>query len=295
MLITLYIANKYKIANHYTDPTATYVSSLNLKTVTTKKGISTDTFRFVIEKEVIDGLNETFTYLCYDTPIKLYVNSTLVISGYVTKLSTTNKNQVSIEVSSMASWQLKQFLSPALSSVCQNQVYSENCKLTATDYNFSFTTVDINCFTGGIPISISSGVITLGGNASSNGNDKFLDLSMWWNAIVIINGVYRTTVVNVSDTEIFLGINYLDIMATTTSLVVYLKCDKTYGECFSRFSNTKNFWGFANNGNKVQTFDIFSASELTFCGDDLQEQDFTACDSDFSLFGVNFGEEIVDE
>ncbi len=289
MLITIAVANKYKLANHYTDETAVYVSSLKLSSISTKKGVAIDTFKFTIEKEVFDTLGEAFTYLCYDTPIKLYLDNILIHSGYVNKLNTTAKNQVSIDVASIQSWQMKQFLSPAMASNCQNQVYSENCTLDSNDYNFVFSTVEINCFTGSIDININGNDIILGGSTSSNGNDQFLDLDKWWNAIVIINGIYRTTVVNVTEDKIFLGLNYLDMLVTTISLVVYLKCDKTYGECYSRFSNTKNFWGFANNGNKIQTFDIFSASSLEFCGDDLQNQDYLECDSDFSLFGVDFG------
>ncbi len=288
MLITIVLADKYKLANHYTDVDATYISSLKIATITTKKGITIDVFKFTIEKEVIDSLGEAFTYLCYDTPIKLYLDNILVHSGYVNKIKTTAKNQITIDVSSIQSWQMKQFLSPAMASSCQNQVYSENCTLDANAYKFDFSTVEINCFTGEASINISGGSITLGGNTSSNGNAQFLDLSKWWNAIVIINGVYRTTVVNVTEDKIFFGLNYLDMTVTTVSLTVYLKCDKTYGECYSRFSNTKNFWGFANNGNKIQTFDIFSASSLEFCGDDLQNQDYLECDSDFNLFGVDF-------
>lgn len=290
MLMTILLANKYKIANHYMDPEATYISSLGDQTISTKKGIATDTFKFTVEKDVIDFLGETFTYLCYDTPAKVYLDGVLIISGYVTKLSTTAINQITIDVSSIMKWQMAQFLSPAISGLCQNQVYSENCGLIATDYSASFTTVEIDCFTGSADISISGGVVTLGGNATAS--SIFSDLDMWWNAIVIIDGVYRTTVASVTDDKIYFGINYLDMMATTTTLTVYLKCDKTYGECFARFSNTKNFWGFANTGNKVQTFDIFSASNLTFCGDELQEQAFEPCDTDFNIFGINIGEDI---
>jgi len=291
MLVTIQVANKYKLANHYMDEQAVYVSSLKIDTISTKKGIATDTFKFVIEKEVFNSLGETFTYLCYDTPVKLYIDNVLVISGYVSKLNTTAKNQVTLDVASIASWQMTQFLSPAIASSCQNQTYSENCTLDKDIHKFEFSTVDIDCFTGSIDIGVSGNEITLGGNVSSNGNSLFLNLSNWWNAIVIINDIYRTTVVNVSDNKIFLGLNYLDMAVTTVSLVVYLKCDKTYGECYSRFNNTKNFWGFANNGNQVQTFDIFSASSLEFCGDELQEQTYIECDSDFNLFGVNFGAE----
>ncbi len=284
MLITLSIAD-YKIANHYTDPLATFVSSLRIPTINTKKGIATDTFKFIIERSVIDYLGESFTYLCYDTPVSLYIDNLLIFKGFIDKLNTTAKNKVEITVASIMLWQLNQFVAPAVSGSCQSQVYSENCTLNQDDFKYDFTTVDVDCFTGAILLDTLGGIATLGGN-SGVGNDLFLDREMWWNAFVIINGKYKTTVVNVTDDKIYLGINYLDLMITTVSLTVYLKCDKTYGECFSRFSNTKNFWGFSNVGRKISTIDIFSASNLEFCGEDYVDQEFAYCDTDFSIFGV---------
>ena len=284
MLITLYIAD-YKIANHYTDPLATYVSSLKLPSISTKKGIATDSFKFNVEKEVLDHLNESFTYLCYNTPVDLYIDNQLIFKGYVDKLNTSAKRVVEINVVSVMQWQLNQFVSPMISGKCQNQVYSENCTLSQEDYKYEFTAVEVDCFTGGVSLDTLGGVATLGGNSGA-GNDLFLDREMWWNAFVIVNGKYKTTVVNVTDDKIHLGINYVDLMITTVSLTVYLKCDKTYGECFYRFSNTKNFWGFANVGRKATTIDIFSASNLEYCGEELVEQAFEYCDTDFSIFGV---------
>ena len=193
-------------------------------------------------------------------------------------------------------WQLQQFVSPSIDTLCQNQVYSENCTLIKEDYNYVFTTVDINCFTGEVSLNLLGGYATLGGNTGI-GNDLFLDRELWWSAIIIINGKYRTTVTNVTDTAIYLGINYMNLDITTVSLVVYLKCDKTYGQCFSRFANTKNFWGFANVGRKAQIFDIFSANELEYCGEELVNQDTLTCDTDYNLFGVpliTFPEENID-
>lgn len=285
MLITLSIANNYKIANHLTDPDATYISSLKINSVSTKKGIATDTYKFTMERDVVDHLDQSFLYLCYDTPADLYIDNILIFKGYINKIDTSAKSIVSLNVTSIMNWQLQQFAAPQIDSLCQNQVYSENCTLIKEDFSYVFTTVDINCFTGEVTLDTLGGYATLGGNTGT-GNDLFLDTSMWWNAFVIINGIYKTTVVNVIDGKIFLGLNYMDMNITTTSLVVYLKCDKTYGECYSRFNNTRNFWGFANTGRKISTIDIFSASDLEYCGQELANQDFEYCSTDVSIFGI---------
>ncbi len=289
MLITLSIAD-YKIANHYSDPEATFVSSLQFGTISTKKGIATDSFKFKIEKAVLDHMEETFTYLCYDTPIDLYIDNQLVFKGYIDKLNTSATNVVDITVVSIMQWQLAQFISPMVSNLCQNQVYSENCTVDKNMFKYDFTTVEIDCFTGSVTLDTLVGAVTLGGNTGI-GNNIFIDKSMWWNAIVIINGKYKTTVVNVTDDKIFLGINYVDMNIVTESLTVYLKCDKTYGECFSRFKNTKNFWGFSNVGRRASTIDIFSASNLDYCGEELANKDFILCATDFSIFGISLTEE----
>lgn len=287
MLITLAIANKFKIANHYEDTSATYISSLSINNVTTKKGVAIDSISFTLEEVVFDSLNESFFYICYETPVNVFIDSHLVIAGYIDTITSTSDNKINFNISSIMKWQYQQFLAPAIEGSCQNQVYSENCKLNKDTFNYQFTTVDIDCFTGKVNLAIGSSSITLGNNTSSTGNRLFLNRQNWWNAIVIINGIYRTTVVNVTSDAIYLGINFLDLKLTTVSLIVYLKCDKTYGQCYSRFNNTQNFWGFANTGNQVQTIDIFSGSNLTFCGIELQNQDFEACDIDFSIYGVD--------
>lgn len=287
MLITLAIANKFKLANHFTDETAIYVSSLKLDSISTKKGNAIDTISFTLENAVLDSIDESFLYVCYETIVDVYIDSNLIIAGYIDTLTSTSDNKINFGISSVMKWQYQQFLAPALAGSCQNQVYSTNCKLNADSFNYQFTTVKINCFTGKVALTITEPNIILGDNVSSTGNSLFLDRQNWWNAIVIINGIYRTTVTNVTDDAIYLGINFLDIKLTTVSLTVYLKCDKTYGQCYSRFNNTKNFWGFANTGNQVQTIDIFSGSNLTFCGIELQEQDLIACDIDFSIYGVD--------
>ena len=138
MLITISLAD-YKLANHYTDPTADYVSSLKITTVSTKKGIATDTFKFSVEKSVLDHLDETFAYLCYKTPVKVYIDNQLMFDGFVDKLDTSAKNVVNFDCLSIMQWQLQQFVSPSIDALCQNQVYSENCTLVKEDFNYAFT------------------------------------------------------------------------------------------------------------------------------------------------------------
>jgi hypothetical protein len=139
-------------------------------------------------------------------------------------------------------------------------------------------------------IDLIDGNIDLTTVEPMSNNPIFLDRKMWWNAIVFINDTYRSTVVNITDDRVFFALNYINDIKEAATVSVYLKCDKTYGQCFSRFNNVNNFWGFANTGRQVQTFNVFSAESLTYCGEDLAQQDLEECPSDFNLFGVSFNE-----
>jgi len=81
MLITLAIANKFKLANHFTDETAIYVSSLKLDSISTKKGNAIDTISFTLENAVLDSIDESFLYVCYETIIDVYIDNNLIIAA----------------------------------------------------------------------------------------------------------------------------------------------------------------------------------------------------------------------
>lgn len=317
MIVTLIIADTLRLANHYNDPTAVYIEDLGINNITTRKGVASDIIKFSLAKDTLDFLQSTFLYLCYETTVQVLLNDKLMFAGYIDKIELDAENMVAFEASSLLKYQQKQFMSPSVDVLCQNQVYSENCKLSANNYAYHFDDVQVDCLAGKVSLEIDevAGTIALGGSTTIDGDDVadgnvllldgnddlievstklnntiFYDRAMWWNAYVVIDGIYRSNVVNVSDTDIFLSMNYLNYIAQARTISVYLKCDKTYGQCFSRFRNTKNFWGFANNGRKLNTYDIFSATSLNYCGDELAETEFEYCSTDFSIFGVNLYE-----
>lgn len=289
MLITIQLAD-FKIANHLKDPDAYYISDLTTNSVSTKKGIATDRFQFSLPAAALDIISESFSYLMYETNAKLFIDDHLVIDGYITKISTSADKTMSFELLSNISWHLKQFFSPSIEGSCQNQTYSKNCTLSKQDFKFSFTNVEIDCLTGFATLDIVADTITLGGSTSTvaaHNNALFLKLESWWQATVIINNKYKSSVVNVTSNKLYFAMNYLDMRVVADTLDVYLKCDRLYGTCYNRFNNVSNFWGFANTGRKVNTFDIFSASALHYCGDGLVGEPIESCTTDSSFFGIN--------
>jgi hypothetical protein len=288
MLITITFANK-RLANHYDNIDAIYVSSLDFSFLATKKGIASDRATFSMPIEALNDIFSEFAYLIYETPVIIEIDKQVLFRGYVTKIDTRANNKATFEATSVMTWQLQQFFSPSIEGTCQNQVYSQNCKLDRLDYSIEFSNVNIDCMTGYATIEILSDSVILGGDSSITLLDSkrlFLKPKNWWQAIVVINGVYRTKVVNVTEDRIYFAMNYMDLIATTSSLTVYLKCDKTYGTCYSRFNNVKNFWGFANTGRRVTTYDIFSAAALEYCGEDSVSGPLEHCTTDDNIIGV---------
>lgn len=294
MLITLKFANFY-LSNHYYAGYG-YVSELKTPNLSTKKGTAIDSYRFSVPIAALDRLYQAPAYLCYNTPLKVYLDKIgynggkLIIDGYISKITVTAKNIAEFTVSSIASWQMKQSLAPAVSGSCQNHIYSENCGLDQEQHKYSFSYVSIDAMTGAISLSIDkvAGTIVLGNSTYSSGSSAFLTLANWRNGHILINNYYPARIVDVTEDKIFLNINFVNKVIQVYNVQVFMHCDKTYGICYTTFNNTKNFWGFPNTGNNLQTFDIFSASDLTFCGDDLQQQELEPCDTDDNLFGVKF-------
>ena len=314
MIATIVDANSYALANHFNDPDAIFIEDLGITTVSTRKGLASDSFRFSLNLEVLDSLDKSFLYLCYNTPADLYIDRQLLITGFIDKISLDAKGHVSFEVSSMMKLHGSQFFTPSMTTSCQNEVYSKNCKLKPSEWSYHFQDVLIDGLTGRVSLDIDSlakdislggsirvgadliadgNTVTLDGNTdlvdpdTSVNNGSFLRRELWWSAYVVLDGLYRSHVVNVTDDAIYLSMNFLNTKKIAHTVQVYLKCDKTYGQCFSRFQNTNNFWGFPTNGRLLGTFDIFSASELNYCGDQEAATILESCPTDSSIYGVN--------
>lgn len=316
MRITITVAN-ISIANYYKEG-STYVSSISINSISSKKGLAIDSLVLSLDTEVLNVLNLQMIYLFYNTLINVYVEESLVLAGYVSKINNTSDSQVKLDITSTYNWHSKQFVAPSINALCQNQIYSKNCGLNATNFKISFSNVKLNCFTGSVSLSIdkTAHTITLGDSTTSIdvdnladgnlslydgntttvsavsviNNPMFYERSNWWNTIVIVNSHYRGSIVNVTDKAIYLDINYLNLEVQLDTVDIYLKCDKTYGDCYSRFNNIQHFWGFPNNGKLLNTIDIFSAENLDYCGEDIVDQEFEYCDTDFNIFGVNLND-----
>ena len=308
MLITLLVANSFKIANHLNDLDATYLSSLDIKSITSKKGVTPDRIAFTVTRTSLTALGEDFFYLLYDTPVKVYVDNLLVLDGYVIKLSSNAKDIVKLEITSILSYKNSESMTPKLSSSCQSQVYSPMCGLDPARHTVKAEAVEINCLTGyfeldkvGNELVIGSSTLNFdpidGNLALFDGNvnlvdeatqlnNKILDLNNWSGMIAIVNGKYRTRVTKLDGTKAYLAMNYLDTKIVASTIDFYLSCDKTYGICHTRFHNVAKFWGFPNVGKQYATVDIFSADNLTYCGSDKASVPEDDCPVDDSLFGV---------
>jgi hypothetical protein len=309
MLITIHIAD-FKLANHYINPEAIFVSDFKLRVVKTKKGLASDNLTFTLHKDIFDTMNKSFAYSCYDTPVKIFIDDENIFDGYISKLSTEKTNRVKFEINSLSKWFLAVDATPKITTYCQNQLGSANCGIEPKEYKYSFTNVHIDGFTGLVTLSIDKVAeeITLGSSTSQatniyDGNEElydgnniytittkvvnnpvFLELENWVNAIVIIDNEYKTNIVNVTKDAIYLVLNFTNTKLVAGTLDVYLKCDKTYGQCYKRFNNVSNFFGFANSREDISTIDIFSATNLVYCGQ--EEQEFLDCPFDNNLYGV---------
>jgi len=308
MLLTIQIAD-IKLANHYLDPEAIYVSDFKLRVMKVKKGLASDNLTFTLHKDIFDSLNKSFIYSCYNSLTKIYIDNELLFNGYVNKISTEKTDRVKFDIQSLTKWYFATDATPKKTAYCQNQLGSINCAIDIEKFSGSFNNVDIDGFTGRIALNIDKAnyTISLGSSSSSfipiiDGNEQlidgnirlydpgvnnpmFLELLNWENAYVVINDVYKTNIVNIASDAIYLALNFTNTKLRAESLKVYLKCDKTYGICYSRFNNVQNFWGFPNNREDISTIDIFSATNLTYCGQD-NEQELEECPNDHNLFGV---------
>ncbi len=307
MLITIHIAD-VKLANHYNDIDALYVSDFKLKTIKTKKGLASDDLVFTLHKDIFDSIDRSFIYSCYGSPVKLFLDDILLFNGYIDKLSTERTNRIKFNIKSNIYWFFKTNASPKKTVYCQNQLGAVNCGINVLFYKASFENVPIDGFTGYVSLRIKKDEkeVILGGSSSFmtpiiDGNEVLkdgnlelvqpllntpllLELENWTNAYVVINGVYKTNIVNIINNAIYLGLNFTDTKLVAETLDIYLKCDKTYGQCYKKFNNVQNFWGFPNNREDIAKVDIFSATNLVYCGQ--EEQEFEECPFDHNLYGV---------
>ncbi len=185
MLITLLVANSFKIANHLTDPDATYMSGLIVRSLTSKKGIVSDRLSFSLTTAAIDALEEELMYLCYDTSIKVYLDNKLFLNGYVTKVSSDAKDLVKFEVTSVLNYKLSQPMTPKLDTTCQNQVYSKNCGLDPLKHRIVASDVTVHCLTGYFKMAKSGDNLYIGERTNADildgnleyhdGNLEFID------------------------------------------------------------------------------------------------------------------------
>jgi len=106
-------------------------------------------------------------------------------------------------------------------------------------------------------------------------------------AYVILDGNFKTRVTGVDrvNKKIYIAMNFLDDIIIA-DIDIYLYCNKTYGQCYLRFANTKNYYGFAGKGQSVTNFDVFSATGLTYCGEDIASLPQDTCDTDTNIFGI---------
>lgn len=308
MLITLHVANSFKLANHLMDPEAIYLSDISIKTVTSKKGLIADRLAVVVQMAALDALAESFLYLSYDTAVQVFIDNRLVIDGYVTKISNNTKDEARFGITSVLAYKFKQSMAPKLSTTCNSQIYSVQCGLDVTRHTVQATGIPVHCLTGYFDVIKDGETLIIGntvlefysydgnkhlydGNtklvdAETQLNPLFLDPTVWAGMIVVINGKYKTRVTKLEGSKAYVTLNYLDQTIVAETMDFYLACDKTYGVCYKRFKNTRNFWGFPNVGKQVKTVDVFSADNLTYCGSDEAELPKEACPTDSSLFGV---------
>ena len=163
---------------------------------------------------------------------------------------------------------------PEIAATCQNQLFSKMCGLSKSNFVGSDTNINIDCLTGVMDYTTAL--------EAAHGSIENLQL-----AYVILNGNFKTRVTGVDrvNKKLYLAMNFID-KVITVDIDIYLYCNKTYGQCYLRFSNVKNFYGFAGKGQSVTNFDIFSATGLTYCGEDAATLPQDDCTTDTNIFGI---------
>lgn len=282
MLVTLdFFSGSYRIANHNLDSTAEYVSSLTLSSLSIKRGLATDSTTITISKTVLDLVVDELVYLILDTPIRLDFYDTdsasfkYGIDGYISKIKAKGLDLVVLTITSKIKYHMKQMFVPEIAATCQNQLFSKMCGLDKTNFVGSDTGVSLDCLTGAIDYTTAL--------ETAHGSIENLNL-----AYVVLNGNFKTRVTGVDriNKKLYLAMNFID-KTIIVDIDIYLYCNKTYGQCYLRFDNVKNFYGFAGKGQNVTNFDVFSATGLDYCGEDVAQLPKDTCDTDNNIFGIS--------
>lgn len=279
MLVTLEFYD-IKLANHSLDNSAIYISELDVNSIAIKRGLAIDTASVKISKDVLDLLSLQPLYLFQTTLVKLYFyddNSSsfiLGLDGVVSKVTYANNSEVVLNIESSINQLLSNSFMPSINNSCQANLYSTVCGLNKDTYKVSLSNILMDCLVGSIPITQPM-------------LDKYPNIDDLYLGIVIINNFYRSRVIGIDKTlnKLYLLSNFYDSITLLASVEIYPYCNKTYGMCYNRFNNTKNFYGFPSTGQTTNTFNIFSSSSITYCGEELQES-IVSCELDNSLFGI---------
>lgn len=280
MLVTLEFYNSVKIANHNLDSTATFIDRLEFTGLSIKRGITVDTASLTVSRSIMNDLNLALVCLVMNTPVKVsfYDLNTgafkPALDGYVAKMANKGVDEVTLSIESKVSFHSKQFFVPTLDSSCQNQVYSKMCGLNRNLFKATSPSITIDCLTGAI-------------DYTTDFSSVFGDIDNIYLAHIVLGGFFKTRVISIDRlaNKFYVLLNYYD-MSLTTSITAYLYCNKTFGMCHTRFNNVKSFYGFPSIGQGVKTFNIFSATNITYCGQDIAVTDIASCSSDTNLFGI---------
>ena len=280
MLVTLEFCNTYRLANHNLDATAHWCSDLNVSGLSIKRGLTTDSANVDISRTTLELMATELIYLVPEVPVKLsfYDNLTetfiLALDGYVSKTVNKTIDIVTLTIESKVSYYFKQYFVPNLDATCQNQVYSKMCGLNKDNFKASKVSTAIDCMTGAM-------------DYTTDLQTAFGDIDNLYLAHVVLDTHFKTRVVNVDriNNKLYLAMSFYD-KVITANIDIYLYCNKTYGMCYSRFNNVKSFYGFPSIGQSVKLFNIFSATNISYCGEDIASLPAEACDSDNNLFGV---------
>ncbi len=282
MLVTLdFFSSTYRIANHNLDDTATFISNLKITNLSVKRGLAVDSATIVLNKSVLDATVDELVYLILDTPVLIQFYDTdsdtfkYGIDGYISKVLNKQANEVSLTITSKVSYHMKQMFIPEIAGTCQTQLFSKMCGLNKTGFVGSDTGVSVDCLTGVMDYTTAL--------ETAHGSIDNLQL-----AYVVLNGNFKTRVTGIDrvNKKIYLAMNFIDKIITV-DIDIYLYCNKTYGQCHLRFSNVKNFYGFAGKGQSVTNFDVFSATGLTYCGEDVASLPAEDCPTDENIFGID--------
>lgn len=287
MLVTLELSETFKIGNHNKDTDTIYISDLKVKSMSLKSGLAADTMQVTIPQSALDTVSPLI-YLTSNYGVKVFIyidnNLELVLDGLVTKVSHTVSRDISLSISSKASYYMKQLFLPRIESVCQLQVYSAMCKLNEDDYKISLNSVPVDTITGVIPYTLTLDTFTLGGVSIDISNKPLFKIKKNYTlAFIRLNRSFKSRILSISDNNISIDLNYIDTQVNLDFEII-LSCDKTYGTCYNRFNNTQNFFGFTNKGKTIKNYNIFTSEALTYCGE--QEGVDDTCVTDNTLLGV---------